>query len=125
VVGSKGGRHGKRQVKLKVKNPIRTDLHRFTIKDWKIRDRATVKFTKAALRAYETRAMEAIKKYLGRREAEFEAEVSNTRKPFQCCKDGKCRHMGCTVCCGKNSLPTKLPSMCEIVKKKLDEILDD
>jgi len=80
-VGSKGGRHGKRLVKLKVKNPIRTDLHRFTIKDWKIRHRATVKFTKAALRAYETRAMEAIKKYLGRRKAEFEAEPEVKKHP--------------------------------------------
>jgi len=125
--GSKGGPYGKKQVKNKnVKNPIRIDLHRFTIKDWKIGDRATVKFTKAALRAYETRAMEAIKKYFGglinKQGQEAECEILNIRNPSQCCEDGKCRHRGCTECCGENSLPTKLPSMFRgLVKKKLDE----
>jgi hypothetical protein len=125
--GSKGGRHGKRLVKLKVKNPIRTNLHRFSEEDWK--DGATVEFTDTALRAYETRAIKAIKKYLGGlikkkgRKAEF--KVLNKNTPALGCSSGKCRHIGCTACCGENSLPTELPSMCEIVKKKLKEILDD
>ena len=124
TVGSEGGRHGKKQfinLEEEVKNPIRTYLHRFSEEDWK--DGATVEFTGAALRAYETRAIKAIKKYLGGlikkkgRKAEF--KVLNKIKPFRGCP--KCRYTACPKCCGVK-LPSKLPSMGKIVNKKLDKI---
>ena len=110
--GSEGGRYGKRQfIKHKVKNPIRTDLHRFSEEDWE--DGATVKFTKRALRAYENRMLKAIKKIC--------PQVLNKNRASRCCLDGKCRGNGCTVCCGVK-LPTELPRMGEILKKLLNDI---
>jgi len=110
--GSEGGRYGKRQfIKHKVKNPIRTDLHRFSEEDWE--DGATVKFTKRALRAYENRTLKAIKKIY--------PQVLNKNRASRCCLDGKCRGNGCTVCCGVK-LPTELPRMGEILKKLLNDI---
>ena len=110
--GSEGGRYGKRQfIKHKVKNPIRTDLHRFSEEDWE--DGAKPKFTKRALRLYENRVLRAIKKNC--------PEVLNKNRASRCCITGKCRGNGCTVCCGVK-LPTKLPRMCKIVKKTLKDI---
>ena len=119
--GSEGGGYGKGKVKLeKVANLKRTYLHLFSEEDWE--DGDTVEFTTDGLRAYETRAIKAIKKFLGRHGAKF--KVLNINLASLCCLTGKCRGTGCTECCGVK-LPTELPSMDNIVKEKLGEILDD
>ena len=119
--GSEGGGYGKSKFKReKVENLKRTYLHLFSEEDWE--DGDTVEFTTHGLRACETRAIKAIKKFLGRHGAEF--KVLNINKASRGCLTGKCRGNGCTKCCGAK-LPTKLPSMHNIVKKILGEILDD
>jgi|TARA_B110000240_G_scaffold88816_1_gene100843 hypothetical protein len=129
TTGSRGGRYGKTQIKLlkNVANLKRTDLHRFSKKDWLPSEYLKLNpgkklFTTDGLRAYETRAIKAIKKFLGRHGAEF--KVLNIKLASLCCLTGKCRGTGCTECCGVK-LPTELPSMRSLVKKTLGEILDD
>ena len=126
--GSTGGQYGKDLLKLKLgKKPKRTYLHRFSKKDWLPSEYLKLNpgkklFTTDGLRAYETRAIKAIKKFLGRHGAEF--KVLNIKLASLCCLTGKCRGTGCTECCGVK-LPTELPSMRSLVKKTLGEILDD
>ena len=123
TTGSKVRQYGKAKEKLKnVANLKRTDLHRFSKKDWlpseylKLNPEKKL-FTTAALRLSETHTIEATEEWR-REHLDIKIELVNIHmKAHAGCS--KCRYTGCTKCCGVK-LPTKLPSMFKKTKKFLD-----
>ena len=122
TTGSKVRQYGKGKEKLKnVANLKRTDLHRFSKKDWlpseylKLNPEKKL-FTTAALRLSETHTIEATEEWR-REHLDIKIELVNIRKPHAGCS--KCRYTACPECCGVK-LPTELPSIGKKAKKFLD-----
>ena len=127
TTGSRGGRYGKTQIKLlkNVANLKRTDLHRFSKKDWLPSEYLKLNpdkklFTTLALRVFETHTIEATEEFR-REHLDIKIELVNIRKPHAGCS--KCRYTACPECCGVK-LPTELPSIRKKAKKFLDEEVD-
>ena len=100
---SQGGQHGRRKMKVeKVNEPKKAAIHRFT------------QISKAALRAYETKAKEeCIKKLILKKGLDI--QLLNKRQPHRGC--AKCRKSACKKC-------AKLPRAPGLVKIVRDETVD-
>ena len=100
---SQGGQHGRRKMKKvdKVIEPKKAAIHRFT------------QISKAALRAYETKAKECIRKLILKKGLDI--QLLNIREPHRGC--AKCRKSACKKCA---KLP-RAPGLAKIVK---DETVD-
>ena len=102
---SQGGQHGRQKMKVeKVNEPKKAAIHRFT------------QISKAALRAYETKAKkECIERLIRKKGLDKDIELFNKRQPHGGC--AKCRETACKKC-------AKLPRAPGLVKIVRDETVD-